>query len=173
LTEGIPGRDARVSQIGWSADPPVVLVAEGDDVEFNKTSFAMTRAHIQNPVRRVRSGEQLVSYLRRKNEFVDVRSSPTPAMILLDLGLPDGSAREALRVIRTDPALRWIPMVVLTGSAVDGDMPHAYELGVKSFILKPLSFQSLVHSFTALGRCWLEIVETAPPRPAASQRIAH
>ena len=173
MTEENPRTDLRAARIGWSADPPVVLVADGDDAEFNRTCLAMTQAHIQNAVRHVRTGKQLVSYLRRENAFADARTSPTPAMILLDLGLPDGSAREALREIRTDPALRRIPVVVLTRSAADGDMARAYELGVKSFIHKTLSFQSMVQSLSALGRCWLEIIESAPPHPIASHRISH
>lgn len=154
-------------------DLPVVLIVDGDDADFDRTCLAMKEAHIQNAVRRVRTGEELLDYLRRRGKYIDARTSPTPVMILLDLEVPGGDGREALREIRTDPALKRFPVVVLTKSVVDGDMARAYELGAKSFMAKPVSFQGLVQSLSALGRCWMEIVESAPPRPTSPSRIVH
>jgi CheY-like chemotaxis protein len=80
-------------------------------------------------------------------------------MILLDLNMPRMDGREALEQIKRDPRLRLIPTVVLTTSNAEEDVFRAYDLGVNSFIVKPVSFKSLVDLIVAFGRYWFEIVE--------------
>jgi CheY-like chemotaxis protein len=90
--------------------------------------------------------------------------APRPGLILLDLNMPKMDGREALKVIKGDPTLRDIPVVVLTTSRLDADIVRSYQLGVNSFITKPVTFSGLVEAMGVLGRYWLEIVEL-PPLP--------
>ncbi len=82
-----------------------------------------------------------------------------PGIILLDLNMPKLDGREALGVIKSDPALKQIPVVVLTTSSAEADMLRAYELGVNSFIIKPVTFAGLVEVMRGFSRYWFEIVE--------------
>jgi len=80
-------------------------------------------------------------------------------LILLDLNMPRMDGREALREIKADPSLRSIPVVVLTTSRAEEDIYRTYDLGVSSFIAKPVTFEGLVDVMKVLGRYWFEIVE--------------
>ncbi len=85
--------------------------------------------------------------------------APTPGIILLDLNMPKKDGREALAEIKADPRLRTIPVVVLTTSRDEEDVIRSYNLGVNSFITKPVTFGSLVEVMATWGRYWFEIVE--------------
>jgi two-component system, response regulator len=80
-------------------------------------------------------------------------------LILLDLNMPRMDGREALSEIKKHPDLRRIPVIVLTTSKAEEDILRTYDLGVNSFITKPVTFNSLVDVMSTLGRYWLELVE--------------
>ena len=84
---------------------------------------------------------------------------PLPGLILLDLNMPKKDGREALREIKADPALRQIPVVALTTSEAEEDIIRTYNLGISSFIIKPVIFESLVDIVRTLSKYWFEIVE--------------
>jgi CheY-like chemotaxis protein len=86
-----------------------------------------------------------------------------PGLILLDLNMPKIDGREALNVLKKDPQLSMIPIVVLTTSKVEEDILRSYNLGANSYITKPVTFQGLIDVLTTLGKYWLEIVHL-PPR---------
>jgi CheY-like chemotaxis protein len=88
--------------------------------------------------------------------------APRPGLILLDLNMPGMDGREALKVIKGDKTLRDIPVVVLSTSRLDQDVIQSYQIGVNSFISKPVTFTGLVEAMNVLGRYWLEIVELPP-----------
>lgn len=142
--------------------PVILLVAEDDDDDFMLTKQALDEAHVLNDLSRVEDGEELMDYLNRRAGFKDPASSPEPALILLDLNMPKKDGREALREIKTDPHLRHLPVVVLTTSNAEEDIVRTYQLGVNSFIKKPVTFVGLVQAITVLGRYWFEIVELPP-----------
>ncbi len=100
-----------------------------------------------------------MNYLRRRAEYQDPKRSPAPALILLDLNMPRMDGREALAEIKSDPALRLYPVVVLTTSRAEEDIVRSYQLGVNSFITKPVTLDGLVEAIKVLGRYWFEIVE--------------
>lgn len=135
---------------------PLILVAEDDDDDYLLTEQALKHEHLLNPIRRVCDGEELLAYLR---DLGVGSSNPTPALILLDLNMPRKDGREALREIKSDPALRSFPVVVLTTSRAEEDIVRSYQLGVNSFISKPVTFQGLVEAVRILGRYWFELVE--------------
>ena len=111
---------------------------------------------------RLPDGVELIDYLRQQNGYSDPASSPRPGLILLDLNMPRMDGREALRRIKSDPTLHDIPVVILSTSGLDEDIVRSYQLGVNSFITKPVTFSGLVAAMNILGRYWLEIVELPP-----------
>ncbi len=136
-----------------------ILLAEDDDDDFFLTSRALKENRLRNEVVRVKDGEDLMEYLRHQGEFSNAKQSPEPSLILLDLNMPRKDGREALKEIKSDPKLRHIPVVVLTTSRAEEDVVRSYQLGVNSFITKPVTFQGLVEAMKALGRYWFEVVE--------------
>lgn len=140
-------------------NPITLLLAEDDDDDYRLTRDALQLCHLLNDLRRVSDGEELMDYLYRRKAFRDPHDSPTPGLILLDLNMPRKDGRECLREIKGDPALKAIPVVVLTTSRAEEDVLRTYELGVNSFIKKPVTFGGLVEVIRVLGRYWFEIVE--------------
>ncbi|MDE3134351.1 MAG: response regulator [Acidobacteriota bacterium] len=143
-----------------SARPITILMADDDEEDRDLTREALSRARLSNEVRFVGDGQELLDYLRREGRYGDRGDdAPTPGIILLDLNMPKKDGREALAEIKADAHLRTIPVVVLTTSRDEEDVIRSYNLGVNSFITKPVTFGSLVEVMSAWGRYWLEIVE--------------
>jgi len=120
---------------------------------------ALEESRLANDFRYVENGEELLDYLRRRGQYADPAVSPRPGLILLDLNMPRKDGFEALAEIKEDPNLRQIPVVILTTSRAEEDVYRGYDLGVNSFITKPVSFEGLVEAMKTLGRYWFEIVE--------------
>ena len=139
--------------------PRPILLADDDpeDQMFARDAFHTCR--LANEVFVVEDGLQLLRYLRREGEYADPALSPRPALILLDLKMPRMDGLEALTHIKADSSLRKIPVVVLTTSGVDEDISRSYDLGVNSFIRKPVTFEGLVEAIRGLGKYWFELVE--------------
>ena len=135
-----------------------ILLADDDEDDRMLAIDALREAKLANDIVTVNDGEELMDYLYRRGEYSDPRSSPRPGLILLDLNMPKKDGREALNEIRADPELRRIPIVVLTTSEAEEDILRTYELGVNSFITKPVSFEGLVRIMKTLRSYWLEIV---------------
>ena len=137
-----------------------ILLAEDDPEDRELTKEAMAESHLANEIRFVTDGQDLMDYLRREGEYkgggADV---PTPGIILLDLNMPRMDGREALAEIKGDPDLRQIPVVVLTTSKAEEDIVGTYDLGVNSFITKPVTFAALVEVMQTWSRYWFEIVD--------------
>ncbi len=136
----------------------VILMADDDEDDCLMAREALEEARICNELRFVKDGEELMDYLRREGRYADPSSSPRPGLILLDLNMPRKDGREALKEIKTDPDLRRIPVVVLTTSKAEEDILKTYDLGVNSFITKPVTFEGLVQVMKTLAEYWLEIV---------------
>ena len=139
--------------------PIVILVAEDDAEDQMLVKEAMEESRLSNHIHFVSDGEELLAYLRHEAPYADTRKYPRPGLILLDLNMPRKDGREAMKEIKTDPKLRVIPIVVLTTSKAEEDILRTYDLGVNSFITKPVSFSSLVNVMRTLGKYWFEIVE--------------
>jgi CheY-like chemotaxis protein len=137
-----------------------ILMADDDQEDCELTRDALQDSRLANEMRFVSDGQELMDYLRHEGRYdgpsVD---APRPGMILLDLNMPKKDGREALAEIKADEALRRIPVVVLTTSKDEEDVLRTYDLGVNSFITKPVSFGGLVEVMRAWTRYWLEIVE--------------
>jgi CheY-like chemotaxis protein len=143
--------------------PITILICDDDEDDRILTQQALEQAHVSNSLRFVEDGEQLLDYLYQRGEFAgETGKAPRPGLILLDLNMPKMGGREALKLIKGDPTLRDIPIVVLSTSRLDQDIVRSYQLGVNSFISKPVTFSGLVAAMNVLGRYWLEIVELPP-----------
>jgi CheY-like chemotaxis protein len=136
----------------------VILMADDDDDDFMLTQKALKESKLLNELVRVEDGEQLLDYLRGTGSFEGVETK-RPGVILLDLNMPRKDGREALKEIKSDENLRNIPVVVFTTSKAEEDIFRTYQLGVNSFITKPVTFDNLTQVMQALGNYWFEIVE--------------
>ena len=143
--------------------PITILICDDDEDDRMLTRQALEQAHVSNSLRFVEDGEQLLDYLYQRGAYAgETGKAPRPGLILLDLNMPKMDGRDALKVIKEDPTLRDIPVVVLSTSRLDQDIVRSYQLGVNSFISKPVTFTGLVEAMNVLGRYWLEIVELPP-----------
>lgn len=142
-----------------TSKPITILIADDDNDDRMLIKEALIESRLKNGLRFVEDGEQLMDYLLNRGEYKDKEKNPSPGLILLDLNMPKKDGREALREIKADPALRSIPVIVLTTSKAEEDIIKTYNLGVNSFITKPVSFSALVDIMKTLNKYWLEIVE--------------
>lgn len=136
-----------------------ILVADDDQDDRLMIKEAMEESRLLNEIHFVNDGEELMKYLERKDHYNDDKSFPIPGLILLDLNMPRKDGREALREIKSNPALKQIPVVILTTSKAEEDIFRSYNLGVNSFVTKPVKFSSLVEVMKTLGQYWFELVE--------------
>lgn len=147
-----------------SSNSIIILMADDDADDRMLAKEALEEARLANILHFVEDGEQLMEYLRRSGAYTHLSASPLPGLILLDLNMPRKDGREALAEIKSDPILRRIPVVVLTTSKAEEDILRTYGLGVNSFIIKPVTFDSLVNTMITLAKYWFEIVELPPER---------
>jgi CheY-like chemotaxis protein len=137
-----------------------ILMADDDEDDRDLTREALQNARLANQMRFVVDGQDLMDYLRRQGRYADPAvDAPRPGIILLDLNMPKKDGREALAEIKADHALRSIPVVVLTTSKAEEDVFRTYDLGVSSFITKPVTFAGLVEVMKTWQRYWFEVVE--------------
>jgi CheY-like chemotaxis protein len=136
-----------------------ILIADddADDREMLKTAFEESGSKQQLCF--VENGEELIQFLRRKGKYADDLKYPYPRIILLDLNMPKKDGREALREIKTDKQLKTLPVVILTTSTEETDIVNTYELGVNSYVIKPVTYKGLVEFTRTFQRYWLDISE--------------
>lgn len=138
-----------------------ILIADDDPEDRMLAEDALKESRLANDIRFVEDGEELLEYLQARGRYAPPAHAPRPGIVLLDLNMPRKDGREALREIKSDPELRRIPVVVLTTSKAEEDIYRTYDLGVNSFITKPVTFDGLVQIMRTLGQYWFEIVEIA------------
>jgi CheY-like chemotaxis protein len=145
--------------------PITILLADDDEDDRLMTRDALRDARLHNDLRFCVDGVDLLDYLHSRGRWSSDGAAPRPGLILLDLNMPRMDGREALEQIKANPELRSIPVVVLTTSKAEEDIVRSYDLGVNSFITKPVTFLGLVEVMKIFSRYWMEIVEL-PPEPA-------
>jgi two-component system response regulator len=142
------------------------LYAEDDPDDRLLAEMAHRESGAANPLTFVRDGEEALECLRLTGRYSDQPDTPRPGVVLLDLNMPGIDGRETLRIIRADPAIRRIPVVILTTSAAEADISASYEAGANAYIVKPTAFGGLVRIFAALTTFWFDVSslpkETAP-----------
>jgi CheY-like chemotaxis protein len=143
-----------------------ILIADDDPDDRDLARDALTESQLLNPIHFVNDGIELLDFLRRTGAYAN-DETPRPGVILVDLNMPRMDGREAIAEIKSDPALRQIPIVVLTTSKAEEDIFRTYDLGVSSYVVKPVTFKALVDVMTDLGKYWFEVVMLPDPSDEA------
>ena len=146
-----------------------ILLVEDDKRDLELTLIALERSQLANEVVILRDGAQALDYLKREGDYAD-RSEGNPAVILLDLKLPKVTGIEVLEAVRGSPALRSVPVVMLTSSQEESDVLKSYELGVNAYVVKPVAFERFVSAIAELGVFWAVLNEPPPGSLRATRR---
>ncbi len=136
-----------------------ILTAEDDPDDRLLVKDAFTESGQDNKLFFVVDGIDLLQFLRHQGNYEANKDAPRPDLILLDLNMPRKDGRESLAEIKSDPDLRYIPVVVLTASEAEADILKTYNLGGAGFIIKPESFEGLLEVVKGLNQYWFELVE--------------
>jgi two-component system response regulator len=139
-----------------------ILIVEDNPNDLELAMHAFEKHNFSNQVQVARDGQEALDYLLGANGRT---AGVPPKLILLDLKLPKVDGLEVLREIRSDAALRHLPVVILTSSREERDIVESYDLGVNSYIVKPVDFDKFVQTVQTLGLYWLLLNE--PPATLA------
>lgn len=139
-----------------------ILLVEDNPSDADLTRRAFTKSHISNALVVAEDGQEALDYLCGEGQYAGRDTSETPAMILLDLKLPKVPGLEVLRVIRADARLKRVPVVILTSSREEDDIAAGYDLGVNSYVRKPVDFREFQTAVENLGLYWLILNEPYP-----------
>jgi two-component system response regulator len=142
MTQNIAPKSLRESQ-------PILIVDDSyDDFEATKRAFA--KARLANAITHARSGEEALAYLQSEETAM-------PGLILLDLNMPGLDGRKTLEILKRSPALKKIPVVILTTSDDERDIKACYESGANTYVQKPVDFDGLISAVRRLKEYWFEI----------------
>lgn len=130
--------------------PMRILMVEDDDADVLLAKRAFSRARIWNTMELVRNGKEAMDYLTNQGAFADTALFPRPDVVLLDLNLPVIDGREVLEKIRRNPALKDLPVVIVSTSDFDKDIEFGRVRGVRHYIIKPLAVDNVIEIFAAL-----------------------
>lgn len=136
-----------------------VLLVEDSLLDAELTMRALKSGRVANRIVHVKDGEEALDWLFCKGEYADRDASLKPKVVLLDLKLPKIDGIETLRAIRSDERTKCLPVVMLTSSKEEQDIIRSYELGVNSYIVKPVGFENFSKAVTEAGHYWLLVNE--------------
>jgi CheY-like chemotaxis protein len=142
---------------------PRILLAEDNNNDLELTLAALRSHRVANDVDVARDGAEALDYLYRRGQFANRTPGPL-ALVLLDLKMPKVDGLEVLRQIKSDPALRLTPVVMLTSSREEVDLLRSYQLGVNAYVVKPVDFGEFMSAVKQLGAFWAVLNE----RPTAT-----
>ena len=137
------------------ARPAQILLVEDNPGDVDLTRMALHEARVRNQLHVARDGEEALAYLRCAEPAAD---QPRPDLVLLDLNLPKMNGIEVLEQIKQDPALRRIPVVMLTTSSAEQDIVRSYDQHVNAYVTKPVLFADFIEALRSVEGFWLEIV---------------
>lgn len=140
-----------------TTESKTILIVEDSDDDFFATQRAFKKAGLANPIRRCTNGDEAVDYLFRRGVFADPASAPRPGVVLLDLNLPGLDGRDVLRLVKADPELRRIPVIVLTTSSAEQDIERCYADGANTYVQKPVDLQGFFLAISRLKDYWFEV----------------
>ena len=142
-----------------------MLLVEDSPQDLELALRALRKANIINDIHVARDGAEALDFIFCEGAYASRVFSGGPKLVLLDLKLPKVDGLEVLKRIKTDPRTKLIPVVVLTSSREQRDVVESYELGVNSYIVKPVDFESFVTAGRDLGLYWM--ILNLPPKPRA------
>jgi two-component system, chemotaxis family, response regulator Rcp1 len=129
-----------------------ILLVEDNPADARLTREVFEGGRLATHINVVQDGDEALAFLRREGRYAD---SPRPKLVLLDLNLPRKDGREVLQELKSDPSLSRIPVIVLTTSAAEADILHAYDLQANCFITKPLDLDEFFDVVRAIEDFWL------------------
>lgn len=132
-----------------------IVLIEDDPGDAELMLRAFRRHHLADRVRVLRDGAEALEYLFHEGVYAGQTGAENPRVILLDLKLPRVDGKEVLRRLKSEPATRLIPVVVLTSSREEQDIADTYGLGVNSYIVKPIDFEQFTRAVSQVGLYWL------------------
>ncbi len=132
-----------------------ILLVEDNPNDVKLALHALKKNNIANRIEVVRDGAEALEFIFATGAYADRQNAENPRVILLDLKLPKVDGLEVLRQIKSDPRTRAIPVVALTSSREERDIVESYNLGVNSYIVKPVDFEQFNESVRQLGMYWL------------------
>lgn len=133
-----------------TVDPIRILLVEDDEADILLAQRAFERANIWNRMDLVRNGQESLDYLRNEHAFADKEKHPRPDVVLLDLNLPGIDGREVLALMRKDPKLEKIPVVIVSTSDYERDIEFGRSHGVQHYIIKPIQVDNIMETFTSI-----------------------
>jgi CheY-like chemotaxis protein len=142
-------------------DPKKILLAEDDPKDVELTLIALEEYNLANEVMIAKNGAEALDYLYCRGQFAE-RLPGNPVVILLDLKMPKVGGLEVLRQVKADPALKSIPIVIMTSSREDQDIINSYSSGTNAYVVKPVAFDKFVDVVKQLGLFWVLTNETLP-----------
>jgi CheY-like chemotaxis protein len=138
-----------------------ILLAEDNINDVELTLTALQECRLDHEVEVVQDGAEALDYLYRRAAYAG-RAPGLPAVVFLDLKMPRVDGIEVLRRIKSDPAFRHLPVVMLTSSREESDILVSYDLGVNAFVVKPVDFSQFVDAIRTLGVFWASVNERSP-----------
>lgn len=141
-----------------------ILLVDDSPRDTELALDALDQHRLANEVVTLRDGAEALDYLYRRGAFAE-RPNGNPAVVLLDLKMPRVDGMEVLRQIKGDPALKLIPVVVMTSSREERDVLESYQLGVNAYVVKPLDFRQFADAVAQVGAFWA-VLNEAPPETA-------
>ena len=141
-----------------------ILLVEDNPKDLELTLVALERCQLANEVVTARDGVEALDWLLRRGAHAE-RETDDPAVVLLDLKLPKLDGLEVLERVKSDPATRHIPIVMLTASREESDLVRSYDLGVNAFVVKPVDFKEFFNAIRDLGMFWAILNEPHPGQP--------
>jgi CheY-like chemotaxis protein len=138
-----------------------ILLAEDSARDVELTLAALDEHHLANEVVVVPNGAEALDYLYCRGKYAS-RVKGNPAVMLLDLKMPKVDGMEVLQIVKSDPQLKSVPVVMLTSSREEGDLFRSYQLGVNAYVVKPVDFKRFVDAVKEVGAFWAIINEPPP-----------
>ena len=155
------GGTQRISTVA-TIEPQTILLVDDSENDTFLLRRAFKKAEFDGSFHEIKNGEVAIAYLKGEGIYSDRKLYPLPALVTLDLNMPMKNGFDVLSWVRTQPALKWISIVVMTASKRSEDVERAFELGANSFLVKPIEIDDLANMLRCL-HAWLRINQF-PPR---------
>ena len=133
---------------------PTIMLVEDNIDDHDAAIRSFKAAHLDNPIQWCRTGREALDYLKHEGGFAERPPRPRPALILLDLNMPGIDGKKVLAIVKQDPGLKKIPIVILTTSSDERDVIQCYELGASTYIQKPVDFDGLIAAVSRIKDYW-------------------